>query len=105
MLKASFSYQIYSNGDFSVNKFLVKECTKDDFCDQGDIITVLGNNVPIHKKIVYLLEGAWEQNKKKKKSCSSGFMGIKKKSQRMETKFWLIWKVASLRALEREMQP
>ena len=66
MLKASFSYQIYSNGDFSVNKFLVKECSKDDFCAQGDIITVLGNNVPIHKKIVYLLEGAWEQNKKTK---------------------------------------
>lgn len=66
MLKAIFSYQIYSNGDFSVNKFLVKECSKDDFCVQGDIITVLGNNVPIHKKIVYLLEGAWEQNKKKK---------------------------------------
>lgn len=66
MLKASFSYQIYSNGEFSVNKFLVKECGSEDFCDVGDVITVLGNNVPNHKKIVYVLEGAWEQNKKMK---------------------------------------
>ncbi len=77
MLKANFSYQIFlsDDGTYSVNTFIVKECGKDDYCDVGDTITVVGNNIPTYKSITYILEGVWKSNKKMNGQMQFQFMG------------------------------
>lgn len=77
MLKAKFSYQVYlsSDGSYSVNQFIVKECGPEDYCENGDIITVIGNDVPTFKNVVYILQGKWEANKKMKGKMQFKFLG------------------------------
>lgn len=66
MIKASFVYQIYisNDGSYSVNHFLVKEAENEIHCRKGDVITVIGNNVPTYKNVTFLLQGEWVPYKK-----------------------------------------
>lgn len=63
-IKAYFSYRKYTGtNDFTVNDFLVKESDHEEI-RSGEKITVIGNNVPNYRNVLYILNGDLVSNQK-----------------------------------------